>query len=162
MTIRRRYCLEVSRHIRAEKTADKSSEDIQARAAAFKKALQTTGSTLRRLPAAFADTLIMHMQIKDNITVEELAYLTGLESRTISRLRNSEQRPTLKNIVILSIALHLEPVYSADLLRKAGYILTNSEQDVAYSLLLHYYYQCSLAECNGILKAMGLKPLGPK
>jgi hypothetical protein len=57
------------------------------------------------------------------------------------------------------IGLQLNPVFSADMIRKSGNTFRATEEHIIYQMLLNSYYQNSIYECNEILQANNCKPL---
>ena len=56
-------------------------------------------------------------------------------------------------------SLQLNPVFSADMIRKSGNTFRATEEHIIYQMLLNSYYQNSIYECNEILQANNCKPL---
>ena len=111
------------------------------------------------LPASPCATLKAHMERK-GITIEKLIAKSGVSDRTISRLRRDiDYKPSLGNALAICFGLQLEPELSIDWLRKMGITLTNSPQDILYSMILHSQYTSSIASINEILIKNGLQPL---
>lgn len=110
-------------------------------------------------PSTFRQTLKLYME-NENISVEELAYVSGISERTIGKMRNQVgYKPMLNNVIAICIGLHLNPSYSYRLIELAGYRLTESDQDVAYRLLIDKAQEVSIEDCNRFLKRANLKPL---
>jgi protease-4 len=94
------------------------------------------------------------------ITVENLEEKSLVNARTIQRMRNDERyQPKLGTIVAVCIGLQLNPVFSADMIRKSGNTFRATEEHIIYQMLLNSYYQNSIYECNEILQANNCKPL---
>lgn len=119
-----------------------------------------TTAFLRTLPNSFCGTLKAHMD-KADVTVEELAEASLLGVKTIQRMRNDDDRtPKLNSVVAVCIGLHLNPVFSDDLLRKAGIAPRATDEYTAYKCLLSTWYQKEIYECNELLAANGFTLLG--
>jgi len=134
----------------------------EARAAELKRinqeARQTT-NILRCLPATFSGTLIAHMD-RLEYTVEFLEEKSLVNNKTIQRMRNDDRKQhKLPTVVAVCIGLQLNPVLSADLIKKAGHTFRIDEEHIIYQMLLNSYYQNSIYECNEILRANNCKPL---
>ncbi|SHJ09431.1 ImmA/IrrE family metallo-endopeptidase [Propionispora hippei] len=134
----------------------------EARAAELKRikneATQTT-RIMRSLPATFSDTLVAHMD-RLNFTVEYLEEMSLVNAKTIQRMRNDDRKPhKLPTVVAICIGMQLNPVLSADLIKKAGHTFRIDEEHIIYQMLLNSYYQNSIYECNEILRANDCNPL---
>lgn len=122
--------------------------------------LDETTAFLRSLPGSFCATLKAHME-RTGVTVEKLAEDSLLTPRTIQRMRNEEDRtPKLNSVVAACIGLHLNPAFSDDMLRKAGFSPAPTSEYTAYRYLLCTCYQMDIFECNEILAEFGISPLG--
>lgn len=101
------------------------------------------------------------MDEKYNISKKELADITGIDERTITRMRTKEDYlPSLEFIIACCIAMSLLPWESDKLIDLAGYKLrTNLKIERGYIALIHVFYQCSIDECNEFLEQMGLTSL---
>jgi len=93
-------------------------------------------------------------------TVQILADRSLVSEKSIQRMRNDKQDAKLGTIVALCIGLQLPPAISEDLIKKAGYSFKVSEEHIAYQYLLASCYKSSIYECNELLEAEGLKPIG--
>ena len=101
------------------------------------------------------------MDEKYNISKKELADITGIDERTITRMRTKEDYlPSLEFIIACCIAMSLLPWESDKLIDLAGYKLrTNLKIERGYIALIHVFYQCSIDECNEFREQMGLTSL---
>lgn len=108
----------------------------------------------------FANALTYLMK-ENKIKISELAEKTGIDDRTIRRMRNNvNYRPSFKKVVAICIAMHLYPRYSNQLLSLAG--LTpryNNAAEKIYMILLYLYYESSVYECNEFLRKVNIEPL---
>ena len=112
------------------------------------------------LPPTFCDTLVAHMK-RQKYTNERLSEYSNVGTRTIERMRSDENyQTTLGTVVALCIGLKLHPILSQDLIQKAGYKFKNTEEHIAYQLLLGSYYENSIHECNEVLKSNNFTLLG--
>lgn len=101
------------------------------------------------------------MDEKYNISKKELADITGIDERTITRMRTKEDYlPSLEFIIACCIAMSLLPWESDKLIELAGYKLrTNLKRERGYIALIHVFYQYSLDECDEFLEQMGMTSL---
>jgi transcriptional regulator with XRE-family HTH domain len=114
----------------------------------------------RMLPATFSGTLNALIDWR-GMTEEELAEAASISEKTIQRLRNSEpDNVTIETVVQLSIGMKLPPVLSNCLLKASGKSFMMTEQHIMYQFLLNACYTKSIYECNEMLEAQKLKPLG--
>lgn len=118
------------------------------------------GNIQNSLPATFPETLVSHMTRK-GITSEQLAENCLLSSTSISRCRRGcYPSLTIATVVSLCIGLHLHPMLSMDMVRKAGFCFNSSYEHTVYQMMLYCMTNSSIYECNDYLRQMGLKPFG--
>lgn len=117
-------------------------------------------SIAKKLPMNFSgalDALIGWAEM----TEEELAEAADMSEKTIQRLRNTEpDNVTIETVMQLCIGMKLPPVLSACLLKASGKSFMMTEQHIMYQFLLNSCYHMSIFDCNEMLTAQGLKPLG--
>lgn len=95
------------------------------------------------------------------MTEEELAEAADMSEKTIQRLRNSEpDNVSIETVVQLCIGMKLPPVLSGCLIRASGKNFMMTEQHIMYQFLLNSCYHMGINECNDMLLAQNLKPLG--
>ncbi len=117
-------------------------------------------SVLQSLPSSFSETLVAHMKRK-GVTIEQLAENTLMSDRQIYRFRSAlYPNITLPQVVGLCIGLKLHPIFSRDLIEKAGYTFNMSPQNRAYHMLILTMSNNSIYECNEYLAKVGLAPIG--
>ena len=109
-------------------------------------------------PQNFGKELIRLMEER-HFTEEQLAELTGLSEKTIQRMRNSDERPTLRNIVAVAVAMSLCIWDSLKLIKYAGYDLTENREDRLFRAILLCAEENTVYECNQMLKRLDMKPL---
>lgn len=115
---------------------------------------------LNDLPSSFSETLIAHMKRK-GVTVEQLAENSLVSDRQIYRFRRTAYPSiSLSQVVGLCIGLKLHPVFSEDLIKKAGYSFNMSPQHKAYHMLILTMSSNSIYECNEYLEQIGIAPIG--
>lgn len=115
---------------------------------------------LNSLPEDFSETLVAHMKRK-GVTVEQLAENSLVSDRQIYRFRKTPYpNITLPQVVGLCIGLKLHPVFSEDLIKKAGYSFNMSPQHKAYHMLILTMSCNSIYECNEYLAQIGIAPIG--
>lgn len=122
--------------------------------------VKTTRDILCALPPTFPGTLLHHMK-RLSITVDVLAEKSLVSTKTIQRMRsNAKNDANLPTVVAVCIGLQLNPILSADMVRKSGNVFIIDEEHIIYQILLNSHYQNSIYECNEILRANNCKPLG--
>lgn len=127
--------------------------------ASFAAQADKIASLLNTLPPSYPET-IKKLMAKNKISVEELAYRSGLTERTVYRHRQGEKkRPPLPQVMALCIGMNLHPVFSFDLLSKAGIRLTSSKEDTVYTMVLMTMSEKSITDVNKYLKAAGVETL---
>ena len=90
---------------------------------------------------------------------ENIAKAAGISQPYFSEILNGKI-PSKEIIIQLCVALHLPDDISIPLLKLAGYSLTNSDQDLAYSHILKYMFTATLHDCNVLLLQSNCAPLG--
>lgn len=141
----------------------KHNNSIEKRAEELKKIgleAKQVASIFRQLPSTFADTLIFHMD-RLKYTEEALAENALVTAKTIQRMRNDiRYKSKLETVVAVCIGMQLYPVLSMDMVTKAGHTFKQfDEEHIIYQWLLNSKYQCSIYECNEILRANNCKVL---
>jgi|LSQX01.3.fsa_nt_gb hypothetical protein len=135
---------------------------VQERAKTMAAYNQEISSVLHRLPSSFPDALLEIMRWRE-ITVEGLAEAANLSPKTIQRLRNDpDYVSSLETVVSVCIGLKLPPILSRALIGKSGFSLKGTETHVAYDFLLTGYYTSSIFDCNEMLVAQNIPPLGER
>ncbi len=102
---------------------------------------------------------ITRLMEKNNITEEKLAELTGLHPKTIQRMRNPEEHTSLKSVIAVCVAFHLDMYNSMYLIHLAGYELTNRQEDKVYYFILSIAYKETVYDCNRMLRRLNMSPL---
>lgn len=94
-----------------------------------------------------------------DMSVEQMESESGLSVSTVKRLR-AGQDASVKQIVAISVALHLLPPVSGDLLRMCGITLDfNNQKNTVYQMILTEYYKEGIEQVNVCLAACGCAPL---
>ena len=102
---------------------------------------------------------IVRFMKESGVTAEKLAELTGLDPKSIQRMRNYNHHPELESVIAVCVALHLDPYNGIYLVHLAGRELTNSDRDKIYRFILRFAYKETVYDCNRMLKRLGMKPL---
>jgi hypothetical protein len=98
---------------------------------------------------------------RKGMTQEQLAESSLLAVRSIRTYRGAEYPYiTLPRVVALCVGLKLHPILAADLVRKAGLCFNQSQEHLAYQILLGTMTHSSIYECNDYLRAVGVPTLG--
>ena len=106
----------------------------------------------------FGDALKLLMNDLD-MTMEQMESESGLSVSTVKRLR-AGQDASVEQIVAISVALHLPPPVSGDLLRMCGITLDfNNQKNTVYQMILTEYYKEGIEQVNVCLAACGCAPL---
>lgn len=117
-------------------------------------------SIAKKLPMNFSGSLDALIGWAE-MTEEELAEAADMSEKTIQRLRNTEpDNVTIETVMQLCIGMKLPPVLSTCLLKASGKSFMMTEQHIMYQFLLNSCYHMSIFDCNEMLTAQGLKPLG--
>lgn len=112
------------------------------------------------LPGKLGKTLEFHREGR-NLSQEELASQMQVDDRTIRRVENGEQKePTQQFIGLAGITMHLEGVFTEDMMNKAGRPLNRDEpEDMVLKFVIYFMYLKTIEECNVVLLARKCKPL---
>ena len=106
----------------------------------------------------FGEALKLLMNDRD-MTVEQMESESGLSVSTVKRLR-AGQDASVEQIVAISVALHLPPPVSGDLLRMCGITLDfNNQKNTVYQMILTEYYKEGIEQVNVCLEACGCAKL---
>ena len=125
----------------------------------FTKSAKAIAAISKSLPNSFGDTLAAHMKRK-GITEEQLAERSFVSGRQISRVRSSlNPCISLQSVICLCVGMKLHPVFSYDLVKKAGYSLNDSMEHTAYKIILTSMTTSSVRDCNKCLIQMGIRPI---
>ena len=140
--------------------SESSNADVMSRARIIAQANAELIEVKKKLPMSFAESLIRIMEWAD-ITEEKLAEQSKLSTKTIQRLRTSnDYNVTLRTVVAICIGMHLHPVLSQHLIEAAGLTFKyTSEEQMTYHFLVTAYYTHSIDECNELLQAQGYRIL---
>lgn len=105
------------------------------------------------------------LMARENVTEECLCEETGIAVRTIGRMRNNMNKPSLEYVIAICIALTLSFTESELLAALAGYDISGTSLRVTEEIRAYQYlievmrYKWTVSECNSFLKAHGLSPL---
>jgi len=143
------------------------TQSVQERAAECKKiraqAKSIEGSA-DVLPASFSKTLEFHIKRK-GCDLTELSINSGISEITIRQyLDKGNQHPAKSSAMALCVGLNLHPVYSLDLLRKAGHeiVYQPTEENILYYDLITNHPMETLEMWNEKLSMWGQKPIPRK
>lgn len=91
---------------------------------------------------------------KDSLA--KLAEETLLSERSITRYRTKEADDySVDKVAVLCVGMHLDPLFSLDLMRKAGILLRNTPADLVINAVLMGMHQYSVQEVSRYLKDCG-------
>lgn len=111
----------------------------------------------KRLPPEYTKAVREVMKAK-NVTQENLIEWLGVDRSWVFRIVNSD-RPKLKHVVALCIALELPYIVSAPLILRSGNTFTACDYDGQLQMLLFQSGNISINRCNRILTDSGYEPL---
>ena len=96
------------------------------------------------------------MKVK-NISEEEFYIRANINRNVMYDIKQNKSRPTFRMVITICIGLNLEPDESLELIRLAGYTLSNTLYvDCAYMDLICHYYEYDIYVCNDRLKELGV------
>ena len=120
----------------------------------YQRAMETS-RMLTELPHTFHETFAKLMDLY-RIKVEKLAEETLLSERSITRYRTKEADDySVDKVAVLCVGMHLDPLFSLDLMRKAGILLRNTPADLVINAVLMGMHQYSVQEVSRYLKDCG-------
>ena len=95
------------------------------------------------------------------MTNEEIAEKSGLDDRTIRRIRkNNTKAPNIKTILAICIGLRLNSNISYALIRRSNYNIDSiSEKNVVYRQIIETMYNYPIEEVNKFLEENNLEKL---
>ena len=133
----------------------KTAEQGLAAAVAFAEEVQWSLAIRRTISGVgFGEALKLLMNDRD-MSVEQMESESGLSVSTVKRLR-AGQDASVEQIVAISVALHLPPPVSGDLLRMCGITLDfNNQKNTVYQMILTEYYKEGIEQVNVCLAACG-------
>lgn len=139
--------------------AEETKEQRPLNLRGFASEVKRVNKLLERLPNSFSGTLEHHMKNK-KVNCEMLCQLTGLSEATVTRYRSRDcSRYKFSAVMLICIAMKLNPIFSYDLIRKAGFNFNCSLEHTAYQMLIMNANQINIEQINKYLVSMGLKPL---
>lgn len=120
---------------------------------------------LPNLPSSFWGTFDAHMKRlkRENgrkMTNEELQLRTGFSKDYIGSLRKENCNVTFRTVCALCQGLHLHPVYSDDMVKKAVGQYPMTKEGINAQDILHNHFHESLLVVNERLKLQGLPTWG--
>lgn len=134
----------------------KTAEQGLAAAVAFAEEVQWSLAIRRTISGVgFGEALKLLMNDRD-VSVEQMESESGLSVSTIKRLR-AGQNASVEQIVAISVALHLPPPVSGDLLRMCKITLDfNDQENTVYQMILTEYYKEGIEQVNVCLAASSM------
>ena len=137
----------------------KTAEQGLAAAVAFAEEVQWSLAIRRTISGVgFGEALKLLMNDRD-LSVEQMESESGLSVSTAKRLR-AGQDASVEQIVAISVALHLPPPVSGDLLRMCRITLDyNDQENTAYQMILMDHYKDGIEQVNVYLAVCGCAPL---
>lgn len=105
------------------------------------------------------------MMARENVTEECLSEETDIAVRTIGRMHNNTNKPSLEYVIAICIALTLSFTESELLAALAGYDINGTSMRVTKELRAYQYltevmrYKWTVSDCKSFLKTHGLSPL---
>ena len=112
---------------------------------------------LKDFPRSFPNALQACIEWSE-MSQNEIAERSGVDVKTIQRLKNGETRnPDIKTIICLCIGMQLYPEISYALINESSYRLGNSQRDIAYKFILNTCYTMTIDECNKHLQTFGVE-----
>lgn len=109
-------------------------------------------------PEDFKD--LFETKIKRKRTYKYLESVSGIDARTIRRIKNEyDRRPKLSHLIALCVAVDLPSSDCTEILSSAGYVLRKTREEKLYQDFLNNTRGLSVEDCNDILKFAKLDTL---
>lgn len=116
------------------------------------------------LPTTFHGTLNKHIE-RRGYTNEDMEERTYISARSLIDYRNkrvSETNPELPTVLALCVALNLHPLFSYDLIKKAGYdVMSISPVNCVYQYLINNHHMECVDMWNRKLRDAGITQVLP-
>lgn len=106
------------------------------------------------IPYGFRENL-RYLRVELGFSRELLEERTGISSNTIKEIETNKKRGySLETVVALCVGMNLPPDFSFELLRKAGYDIENSSNQLncLYKFILRNLYNKKIEEVNLFLQ----------
>ena len=127
--------------------------------AKYKSAFDKEREIMHDTPDNFADALRYHMNRK-KITLEDLAYRSGLSTTTVKNYRSGKIVPDVDNIMAIFIGLNLPEKYCDAMLELARLSLPDKTlKQKVYRVLIREHSDGNLDQWNFILHEFGLSSI---
>ena len=137
------------------------NEDNMAKANAVIQQAERTNELLACVADNPFSQALVNLMEAQHMTVDDLAWESGISDRTIQRYRNAKTKnPKLSTVVAMAIGLDIPYVVSMKLIEAANLkLIPNNEERMLYIFFLSDACTMTVDECNDILKAHKLEPL---
>ena len=110
---------------------------------------------LDNLPRSFPKALCYVMRLA-HVTIEQLAEVSQVSDRTISRYRTGETKSySADKIVAMCVAMRLPPWLSRELIKAAGVGLSETPRQRTCMMILDCMYTASVDEVQAVLSSFG-------
>ncbi len=131
---------------------NQSIEAIAEQAKIMKEAFLAGKEVVKNAPDEFPDNLYYHMKRK-HITVEELAFRSGLSTTTIKKYRAGTSTPDIDNLMAVFVGLNLQGKYCDQMMRTLGLTLNDTNyKHYVYRILIQEHSDGTLDQWNTILE----------
>ena len=117
--------------------------------------IRKMNDVLDSLPRSFPKALCYVMELS-GMTIEALEWASKVSSRTISRYRTGEAKTYSEDkIVAMCVAMRLPPWLSRELIKAAGFCLSETERQSTCMMIIDHLYTASIDEVQAILSSYG-------
>lgn len=138
----------------------KNNQDVSKRAIEIQKTKDILMETMKiqkeTAGLEFHELLEYHMK-RRGVTEEELAYRSGISSRSVGDYHRKPCNIQLPSVLALCIGLNLKPEYCYTMIQKAGYTLNNTPEHMVYKFLINGHTDENLDSWNQILTEFDIK-----
>lgn len=87
---------------------------------------------------------------------------TGLSPQIFTRIKNNDYKPSMPTIVAICIGLRVSFECSENLLKSAGFLLTESQEHSCYKILLQNTTEITMEDANNFLVQQGFKAISDR
>ena len=118
--------------------------------------IRKMNEVLDSLPRSFPKALCRVMKLA-HVTIEQLAEASQVSDSTISRYRRTGQVECYSEdkIVAMCVAMKLPPWLSRELIKAAGFGLSETPSQRTYMMILDCMYTASVDEVQAVLSSFG-------
>ena len=117
--------------------------------------IRKMNDVLDNLSRSFPKALCRVMELSGR-TIEELEWASKVSNRTISRYRTGEAKTySVDKIIAMCVAMRLPPWLSRELIKAAGFGISETPHQRTCMMILDCMYTASVDEVQAVLSSLG-------